>query len=193
MADMAPPDGGSLEPPSPDAGLAEAPQGVIAALLEKGDLLFFWVDAPEGPREISRLPAPYGVMDAIASPSPLAMTYGTAPAAQEGTCPPDDGKLRFERAGQPRHELSVHAAPVSGWLRKLTRGVLATFIAPLGCKVPRQVVYGVLLDAAGTPTGALIPIADAQSFAVATQGDEVDLWLQQEAMVTWVRATCASP
>jgi hypothetical protein len=200
IAEAATTDGGPAEPPleagpgdagAGDAGPDKTPMVVVAALLEKEEVVFVEAGAPDGPRELSRLPAPYGIIDAIAAPVPMAITYGTPPAPPGAGCLPGDGKVRIERAGQPHRELTVHAAPLSGWLRQLTQGTLAAFIAPLGCRLDRKVVYGLLLDAAGAPISELMPIGDGESFAVTTRGDDVDLWVQHADAVVWVRATCS--
>jgi hypothetical protein len=55
----------------------------------------------------------------------------------------------------------------------------------------RRVVYAVRLDEAGKPAGPVIPVADADRYAVASAGDDVDLWLQQGDAVLWARLVCA--
>lgn len=197
---------------------AQGSADVIAALVEKGSAVFFQVSDPGGAREIARFPAPFGVLDVIAAAAPVAMTFGTA--VDENGCtspppepdpeeegdeaegqgeippaPPDRGPgahLRFERVEGGGVDVRVPAPPLRGSLRRLSQGSLAVWIAPLGCGLPRHVVYAVTLDATGAPSAQPIPIADAEHFAVASAGDDVDLWLQREQRVTWVPMRCGA-
>jgi hypothetical protein len=177
------------------AGDAGAPSGaagslrVTAALVDRGQVVFFHADAA-GAREIARVPAPHGTMDAIALPTPVAMSFA-APVDDDG-CPRERPPgVRFERPGIAAVEFPSAGQPAAGYLRRLARGALAVWITPLGCRLARRVVHAVVLDATGTPIGTPMPVGDAQSFAVATQGDDVDLYLQDETTVTWARLTCA--
>jgi hypothetical protein len=172
------------------AGGDAAPQGsgVIVALGEGQEIAFFQADDPGGAREIGRVPAPHGVLDVAATPAPVALVYGNA--IDEEGCAREGGKIRFERPGQPGLELRTHAPPLAGAIRPLGRGALATWLGPMGCGAPRKVVYAVVIDPAGKLVGSPMPVADAGSYAVAAQGTDVDLWIQHDEDVTWVRATC---
>ena len=187
---VSPPDAGSAVSP-PDAG--EIPAGVIVTVLEGDQLVFYEADDPgqAGPHEIARLAAPHGVIDAAATPAALALTYGTAVDADG--CGRGPVKARLERVGLPSVELNSPAAPLAGSVRRLQRGALITWLAPLGCGVARRVVFAVVTQSDGTPLGDPVPLADGVSFAVASSGDDVDLWIQDEEAVTWVRARCAAP
>ncbi len=81
------------------------------------------------------------------------MTYGT-PLDDNG-CVKQGAEggpsIRFERTGLPSVELKTPAPPLGGSLRRLAKGALATWIAPLGCNRPRRVLYAVVLDADGAP------------------------------------------
>jgi hypothetical protein len=193
-----------------DPGSTGTP-GVIAALAEKKACVFFHAGDSEGAREIARFPAPYGLLDAIAAPAPVAMTFGTpvdengctspTPAPEdevdeEENAPPTPAgpgsRIRFERAGGSV-DLPVPSPPLRGSLRRLSKGSLAIWIAPLGCGASRHVVYAVVLDSTGAPAGSPIPIADAEHFAAASSGDDVDLWLQREQRITWIPMRCGPP
>ncbi|AKT41062.1 hypothetical protein [Chondromyces crocatus] len=101
-------------------------------------------------------------------------------------------QLRFIQ-GDHVVDVETPAPPLRGALRRLGRGALATWIAPLGCRATRRVVYAVRLDEGGTPADAVIPVADAERYAIASSGNDVDLWLQREGVVTWARLTCGVP
>lgn len=144
----------------------------------------------EGARALARLPAEHGVLDAATLPMPVAMTHAT-PIDEDGCATGALAAIRFEREGLPRAEVSTPSPPLFGALRRLDRGGLAVWLAPLGCKRPRQVVYAVVLDAGGAPVSAPMAVADGTSFAVAAVGSEVDLFIQSDASVSWTRMTCA--
>jgi len=140
---------------------------------------------------MGRVPAPFGIVDATVLGRPVALVYG-APVDDDG-CATQGGVMRFSRVGAPDVDVRAPAPATNGALRPLARGGLATYIAPLGCEVERKVVYAIVLDDDGAPTSAPMPVGDASSFAVATQGDKVDLWIQRDDDVVWIRATCTAP
>ena len=132
------------------------------------------------------------MLDVLALPGATAMVHGT-PIDDRGCVPAEaggaDAVVRFAQTGGSA-EVRTPAPPLRGTLRRLSRGALATWLAPLGCGAERRVVYAVALDAAGQPAGAVIPVGDADRYAVASEGDDVDLWLQHGEAVTWVRLRC---
>ncbi len=164
----------------------------VAVLLEGGELAFWGAEEAGGAREIGRVPAPYGMIDAaMTGEQPVALVYGNT-VNDEG-CAQEGGKMRFERPGKEAAMLRAHAPPVAGAIRPLERGAIAAYLAPMGCGLERKVVYAVLLDAEGKPISREMPVADASSFAMAVKGGEVDLFVQQEDEGTWVRASCQVP
>jgi len=200
--------GGPSEPPSswkkieiaPSKGETNArpsvlarvdPTGAVVVMFEGEELVFWQADEASPPRELGRVPAPHGMIDATITSEPLALVYGAA-VDDEG-CANEGGKIHFVRPGKDPVEIRAHAPPTSGALRPLERGILATYLAPLGCGVERKVVYAVVLDPAGAPISAPMPVADASSFAASVHGKDVDLWIQLGDEVTWLRATCAAP
>jgi hypothetical protein len=186
----------TIAPSRPDSdafpsGLAQL-DPPVAALVEGRELVFYAV-ASDGapPRELARLAAPYrAVLDALAAPMPLALVRA-APMDDEG-CSSEGGKMRIERAGRPGVELTAPMPPLSAALRRLARGYLASWLAPLSCDEPRTVVYAVVLDEEGAPTTEPMPVSDAESYAVAAEGADVDAWVQSGETVTWLRARCGA-
>lgn len=81
----------------PSAPGAPPTPGVVAALMEKGSSAFFSAGEPGGPREIARIHAPYGVLDVLAAPDPIAMTYGSPVdengCSVRGAVPPDSERV----------------------------------------------------------------------------------------------------
>jgi hypothetical protein len=164
---------------------------VTAAIVDKGNVVFYGVD-DAGAREEARVPLAHGVLDALAVPAPVVLA--SAVAVDDDGCPRDGRPgLQLASAGKPPILLPAPAPPIRGNLRHLQRGAIALWIAPLGCKQPRRVVYGVVLDAQGAPVGAPITVGDAAAFATASSGDDVDLYLQDPTGVTWVRMSCTAP
>ena len=180
------------------ASVESAPGGDLAitvALIDRGEIV---IDRVEGgtTRERGRIPAHHGLIDVLDLPArTVAMTYGT-PLDDDGCVKPGaegGASLRFERTGLPSVELKTPAPPLGGSLRRLEKGALATWVAPLGCNRPRRVLYAVVLDADGAPVGPPMAVGDAQSYAVATSGADVDLWVHHQTRVTWMRLRCAAP
>ncbi len=166
---------------------------VEVAILE-GDHVVFWAAAADQPpRELARLPANAGVLDASSDPLPIALTYGT-PVDEEG-CPKDPAgpppTIRIERAGLPPVELKTVAPPTSGSVRRAGDGALVAWLAPAGCRSPHRAAVGIVFDAKGAPRSATpTTFGEASGYAIASAGADADLWFQAEPFVTWVRARC---
>jgi hypothetical protein len=180
------------------ASVEAAPGGglsITAALIDRGEIVLERIEGGST-RQKGRIPAHHGLIDVLDLPArTVAMTYGT-PLDDDGCVKaghPGGASIRFERTGLPSVELKTPAPPLGGSLRRLEKGALATWIAPLGCGRSRRVVYAVVLDADGAPVSAPMAVADASSFAVSASGADVDLWIHNEARVTWMRLRCAAP
>jgi hypothetical protein len=179
-----------------------AGQGPVVALFEGPDLIFWGIDAGDKPQELGKVAAPHGLVDATVLGRPVAFVYG-APVDEEG-CAKQGGIMRFSRLGAADIEVRAPAPATSGVLRPLGRGGLATYLAPLGCGAARKVVFAVVLGDDGAPTSQPMPVSDATSFAVTTEGEKVDMWIQREGEkvdmwvqreeeVVWIRARCGAP
>lgn len=173
-------------------GSAPAPEQapLRVALLERGECVLFAIE-PERAREVGRIPAPHGVLDIMGIPEATVMLHA-APVNDDGCTEGSPGPAAKVRVAQPGHQTDIEtpAPPQRGAIRRLARGALATWMAPLGCGMPRRVVYAVRLSETGQPIGSVIPVGDAAWYAVASEGDDVDLWLQQPDTVTWMRLRC---
>jgi hypothetical protein len=198
QTELAPADPESEARPFGLASVEAVPGGGLAisvALIDRGEIV---IDRIEGgtTREKGRIPAHHGLIDVLDLPArTVAMTYGT-PLDDDGCVKPGSeggASIRFERTGLPSIELKTPAPPLGGSLRRLEKGALATWIAPLGCGRPRRVIYAVVLDADGAPVSAPMAVSDASTYAVAASGADVDLWVHNEARVTWMRLRCAPP
>lgn len=161
---------------------------VVVALQENSQVVLHEVTGAAA-HVVGRLPVPFGAIDAIAAPVTAAMAPAT-PVSEDGCASEGHPGVRFVRPGAPPVDFPLPSPPSHGVIRPLARGAIAVWIAPVGCRVARQVVYALVLDEAGAPVGSPIPIGDANTFGVASRGDDVDLWIQDTTSVTWVRAGC---
>jgi hypothetical protein len=186
--EIPPPEGTTDAFPSSIARV-EAPTSVT--LVEGVDLAFYEIGDGPSASPTGRIPAPHGVIDAIAAPAPMALIYGAELDGQG--CALGGVNLGLGRPAAETVPLETPAPPLTAYLRRLGRGVLAAWMSPLGCGASRRVVYAAVIAPDGTP-GAIMAVGDAASFGVASRGDDVDLWIQEPAgPVSWVRATCAAP
>jgi hypothetical protein len=170
-------------------GICAVDPAPAAALIEGDQAVLVRVEA-NSPRELARLAAPHGLVDAVVDP-PLALVY-SAEVGEDG-CAPAGGNLHVVRPNAETVELRSPAPPMVAAMRRLDRGVLVTWISPLGCGMQRRVVFAAVLSPDGALVGEVIPVGDATSFAVATSGAHVDLWIQNESNAAWMRLECAAP
>lgn len=169
-------------------------RGPVIALAEGTDLVFWGLGGDkreDKPRELGTVEAPNGIVDATFLGRPVAFVYA-APVDDEG-CARQGGVMHLARVGADPIKIQAPAPPTNGTLRPLARGGLATYLAPMGCGMQRKVAYAVVLADDGTPVSQPMPVGDAASFAMTTQGEKVDLWIQRDEEVVWIRATCAAP
>jgi hypothetical protein len=171
-----------------------APYAAVTVILAGSEALTYVLVGDGAPREIAQIPVEHGVIDAAALPAPVAMVYAT-PLDEDGCAKQSveggGAGIHFERRGRPPALVRTPAPPFGGAIRRLAKGALATWIAPLGCQMPRRVIYAVVLDAEGTPVTSPMAVADGVSFAVAASGEDVDLFLRHDAEVSWARMRCA--
>ncbi len=189
-----------LRPSKTDDPAAVAP-GAVVTLSSERDLLFFYVDARNPPRRLAQLPADHGVLDVTADPVPRVLGRGATP--DQWGCSPLGGGVIIESEGAstPRVTLPTTEPALQGSLLGLAGGLVASFIAPLKCRTERAILYMALLapkqlepdSSANDSPVKLTPhaIGDADSYAAASSGAELDIWLLKGATVTWVRAECS--
>jgi hypothetical protein len=182
------PTAGAHTESSPFALCSVEPNVTLATI--EGRQVALWRVEGDTAQEAWRLPAPHGVAEVLDEP-PLAVTFSSA-VGDDG-CAPAGANLRIERPGKAPLELASPAPPLATSLRRLGRGALLTWIAPLACGAERRVIFAVVLDAAGAPLGDVMAVGDASGFAVASEGAAVDLWVHRGAEVAWMRLACAAP
>jgi hypothetical protein len=167
-----------------------APAAARAAVVEGGDVVFSAIEDTLQITEIARIPAPEAVLDVSLAP-PLALLRGEAVDA-EG-CAPGPAELRIARPSAEPIVVPLPAPAVSAAVRRLERGLLALWMAPLGCRAPRRVVYAAVLGDDGALVAPPIPVGYASAFAVAASGANVDVWLEDDGAILRAAATCAAP
>jgi hypothetical protein len=141
-----------------------------------------------GAKKLGELAAPFGAWDALMIPAPLVIGAG---ASLDGGCRVDEFPLRLSLLGGASHDLTVGVPPEGVIARPLAQGALVAWVAPVSCQLrERTVVHLLRLDARGAPTSAVMAVADASGFALATAGSRVSLWLRTKTGITWVRADC---
>lgn len=159
---------------------------VTAAVEDRGVVAFYRVENDTTTRTLE-LAAPHGTLDALASP-PLVATHGAPPG--EDRCGEGPASLVLVRPAAPPLSLPLPSPAETAALRALASGTLAVWLAPLGCKSERRVVYAAVLRPDGSLAGEVVPVADGDAFAVATAGERVDLWVQQGQVLLGARARC---
>jgi hypothetical protein len=175
----------SARAPQP-VGLSVQGTTLTAAVEDQGVVAFYRVENDAVTRTLE-LAAPHGTLDALAAP-PLVATHGGPPG--EDHCGEGPASLVLVRPGAPPLSLPLPAPAVSAALRALASGTLVVWLAPLGCKSERRVVYAAVLRPDGSLAGEVVPVGDGDAFAVATSGDRVDLWVQQGNALIGARARC---
>ncbi|RYE87623.1 MAG: hypothetical protein EOO75_14240 [Myxococcales bacterium] len=133
------------------------------------------------------LPAPFGALDAIALRRPVVLAHG---AKLEGDCAVPRPGLALVREGETQ-VLPLEAPPLALFVRPLGRGALAAWLVPTHCgDRRRQVAYLARLDEDGSLTAGPMALTDATGLALATGGDQAEVWLRRGERVTWLRLRC---
>ncbi|MEZ4440905.1 MAG: hypothetical protein R3B72_17540 [Polyangiaceae bacterium] len=172
---------------------ALAAWGSTVAVASAQETLILAVD--DEPRVVARLPSRYGAL--AASPRPL---FVAARAADpEGTrCRPEAGGLVLVGPDREVHLRSAMPAERAD-ITPLEGGALVTWLAPARCDGPRQTLHAVVVKGDGTPIAPVTKVDSAEDYAVAAEGERVDLWIrrpggmggpQDMGAVHYLRARC---
>jgi len=170
--------------------VAEDDWQVTVTLRDDLRVRFYRLGRGKPPELLGVIGAPARVLDATTTPVAMAMTAPTVPAGKP--CAPDAGGVTIATRDREEHLRSALPAE-GGVIRSLPRGVIALWSAPTRCDGRERTVYGTVLHAGGPPVAPVTALAQGDDYAVATAGDEVDLWVVQDRTVTWVRARCSLP
>lgn len=181
-------EGGAAERPFVIARAGDAARAAATTITAEGEVRFYDIDGDK-PRALATLKAPHGALDAALDQSPVLIAHG---APLTATCATPRPLLAFIRPALPTVEVHVSAPVVSLVTRPLPGGTLAAWVAPSHCGDRlRSVVYAVQLDETGAPRTAPMAVTDGDGVALATRGDEVDLWLSRKDGIYLAQARCS--
>ncbi|HHH29362.1 MAG TPA: hypothetical protein ENK57_13595 [Polyangiaceae bacterium] len=182
-------------------GLTVTDRGAVAHATIVDDLRarVFAVDE-HGPQVVATPLAPHGVVATALAREPVVVAFAgpsgprRCEAAGGGVnVTVGDGEAIQLRSALPAERGAAHA--VDG-------GVLVTWLAPARCDGPRRVLHAVLLNDEGRPAAPVTVVGEAESYAVAARGSDVDLWLRRPGGLTgpgdmgtvlYLRARCPLP
>lgn len=179
----------------PGGGTAWAPFSVVrvhegvawVALTTSGALAVFRVERGRA-ESLGRIDAPFGAYDVVLGDSPIAVAPGES---IDDHCKKDGFPVRLLRPSKDALEIDGQVPPTSVLTRPLSTGFLVLWLAPVSCRHEgRDLVRAFLLAADGKPASSAMAVSDAQGVALATHGDNVDLWLDVGHELVWVKATC---
>lgn len=173
-----------------EEGLAvRVTEDAIAIVLYDRLRVRFYRVIGDGPMEpTATLGATPRLLASLAAPRPAVMI--DPPFQLVDGCA-NDGGVMVAVDGRAPLRLRSTEPPLSGELSALAHGMLATWIAPLRCRSRRRMLYAAMLDGEAA-AGPVTTVGETDALHVATEGDDVDLWLhsQTENTITWVRARC---
>ncbi len=165
---------------------AQDHQATVA--LQADGSVMLWSITGSSAKAGGKLVAPHGIYDVVDSEPPLVIAPGIAPKdkCQDGHFP-----LRAHRIGGASAGFNVSGAPHGVYARPLSGGAIVAWIAPATCRLTERTTVGaILLDPAGKPIGSPMVVAEANGFAISTQGDRVALWLLAGQQLKHLTARC---
>lgn len=163
--------------------------GTAIVTLEADHTAELWSVTQRQSSRVASFKTDYGTYDVVLSDPPVAIVPGAPPEA----CEMDRFDLRFVDATGALEHATIHVAPEAIFARRLERGFFLAWIAPVSCRNrTKMMVSALLTDDRAHPASPTMAVGEAESFAVATHGATVDLWLQRPNELVWLRARCAA-
>jgi hypothetical protein len=174
--------------PAATFAVAIADGDIVASAREEGRARLWRVRGGEVPADLGAIEAGAGVL-AVAAPS---LALSIAPAPLVDGCPEEGGVLVAPLGGHAQRLRSPQPA-VEGRLHRAPGGLFATWRAPTRCGARTTLLYAARLDAAGAVKAPVTTVGTADAYAVATDGADLDLWLEDrsEHTLSWIRARCS--
>lgn len=172
---------------APFSIVAVRTKGAVVSLAA-GSLLAVWrVDAGKA-ESLGTITAPYGTYDVALGAEPFAVSPSRS---IETPCTVDGFSVRSITASGKTRDVDGQVPPSQVITRRVQGGFMVAWLAPVSCRHDGQsVVRAFLLDESGAPASSTMAVADADGFAVSTEGENADLWLSRRGELVWVRATC---
>jgi hypothetical protein len=174
------------------AGAAEG-ERLVVALADDLRIHLLEVRADGTIRTLAALEASSGGLAAASSPPSALARAGFDPRG----CHEEAGGvvLVSSRGAQPlRSALPAETAslvPIRGG------ALFAAWLAPVRCGASAHALHAVVVGADGSLVGPVTTVAEADGFALASDGDRVALWLEHRAAaagrgtITWIPMRCA--
>ena len=156
------------------------------ALVDDLRVRFMRLPEDAAPAVVAALPAPHGAL--AASGSPRASMGRAAPRCSDE----DSGGVMLSIDGATSLRLRSATQASRGSLHPLRDGVLALWMAPERCDAPRHRLHAVVVRNDGMPVAPVITVGRVDDYAAASSGEDVDIWLQHNKTVSWIRASCSA-
>ncbi len=146
--------------------------------------LVYRVATDGGSAEI-RAETPFGLLDAAATSPAVLVSRGAA----TGSCPAGGFPLKIH--AKTPHTIHVPAEPSVLLARRAGSGIVLAWAAPESCKRRvRWLVYTQRLALDGTPVDRPIALVDADHVAMASDGNQLRIWLRTPSGLTALRYRC---
>ena len=164
-------------------GLTVADDGVVAHATLVDDLRarVFAVDEG-GTRSVATPLAPHGVVATTLARAPVVVTFAGPSGPRR--CDASGGGVNVSIGDGEAIQLRSALPAERGHAHAIEGGVLVTWLAPARCDGPRRVLHAAVLDHEGRPAAPVTVVGEAESYAVAAHGSDVDVWLRRPGGLT---------
>jgi hypothetical protein len=151
----------------------------------------------EGSRVVVTPLAPHGVVATTLAAEPVVV--GFAGPRGPRRCDAAGGGVLVTVGNREAVHLRSALVAERGDVHAIEGGALVTWLAPARCDGPRRVLHATIVDDEGQPMAPVTVVGEAEDYAVATKGSDVDLWLRRSGgvtgpsdmgTVTYLRARC---
>ena len=159
--------------------------------LSAGPLFKVWSVEGGKAEPAGTITTPFGAYDVALGEVPFAVSPSRG---LDEPCTVDRFSVKLITASGRTAEVEGQVPPTQVITRKIPGGFVVAWLAPVSCRHDGQsIVRAFLIDEKGTPASSTMAVADADGFALSTDGDKIDLWLSRRGELVWVRAACGVP
>ena len=164
-------------------GLTVTGEGAVAHATLVDDLRarVFAVDEA-GARRVATPLAPHGLIATTFARSPVVVAFAGPSGPRR--CDASGGGVNVSIGDGEAVQLRSALPAERGHAHAIEGGVLVTWLAPARCDGPRRVLHAVVLDDEGRPAAPVTVVGEAESYAAAARGSDVDLWLRRPGGLT---------
>jgi hypothetical protein len=164
-------------------------KGAVVSLTA-GPLFKVWRIESGKAEPLATITSPFGAYDIALGDEPFAVS----PSRKlDEPCTVDGFSVRLITGSGSASEVDGQVPPAQVITRRVLGGFMVAWLAPVSCRHDGQsIVRAFLVDEKGVPSSSTMAVADADGFALSTNGDDgnVDVWLSRRGELVWVRATC---